>query len=132
MQCEHCSEKTAQALYDFAAKTGKTPILIKKEIEGFIANRGLAAIQAEVRGLVEQGYCTPQEVDIACENGLNHPMGPFRLNDLTGLDLALDILQWKYDETGVKPVGYDLIKSYVDKGWYGKKSGRGFYEYDKK
>jgi 3-hydroxybutyryl-CoA dehydrogenase len=71
-------------------------------------------------------------VDIACEKGLNHPMGPFRLNDLTGLDLAFDILQRRYDETGEKPICYDLIKSYYDKGWYGKKAGRGFYEYDKK
>ena len=71
-------------------------------------------------------------MDIACENGLNHHMGPFRLNDLTGIDLTLDILQRKYDETGEKPVGYGLIKSYADKGWYGKKSGRGFYESEKK
>ncbi len=132
VQGEHCSDETAKALYDFAANTGKTPILIKKEVEGFIANRILNALNTEARWLVEQGYCTPQEVDIACENGLNHPMGPFRLNDLTGIDLTLDIMQRKYDETGEKPIGYDLIKSYVDKGWCGKKTGRGFYEYEKK
>lgn len=131
VQGEHCSEETAKALYDFAAATGKTPVLMKKEIDGFVANRILQAINNEARWLVEQGYCTPQEVDIACENGLNHPMGPFRLNDLTGIDLAYDILQRKYDESGEKPVGYDLIKEYYDKGYYGKKSGRGFYEYNK-
>ena len=132
VQGGHCSEETANTLYDFAAKTGKTPILIKKEIDGFIANRILNAINGEARWLVEQGYCTPQEVDIACENGLNHPMGPVRQNDLTGIDLAYDILQRKYDESGEKPKGYDLIKEYYDKGWYGKKVGRGFYEYEKK
>ena len=132
VQGEHCSDETAQALYDFAAATGKLPIMIKKEIDGFIANRILRAIQDEAFWLVEQGYCTPQEVDIACENGLNHPMGPYRLRDMTGIDLSYDILKRTYEETGVKPNGYDLIKSYYDKGWYGKKTGRGFYEYESK
>jgi len=132
VQGDHCSEETAQALYDFAAATGKDPVWMKKELDGFVANRILQAIYTEARWMVEQGYCTPQEVDIACEKGLNHPMGPFRLNDLTGLDLAYDILQRKYDESGEKPIGYDLIKSYYDKGWYGKKAGRGFYEYESK
>lgn len=129
---EHTSEETAQALYDFAASTGKTPVRMNREIDGFIANRILNAINSEARWLVEQGYCTPEEVDIACENGLNHPMGPFRLNDLTGIDLTYDILERKYQNEGVKPNGYDLIKSYYDKGWYGKKTGRGFYDYTKK
>ena len=132
VQGDHCSEETAQALYDFATATGKDPVWMKKELDGFVANRILQAIYTEARWMVEQGYCTPQEVDIACEKGLNHPMGPFRLNDLTGLDLAYDILQRKYDESGEKPIGYDLIKSYYDKGWYGKKAGRGFYEYESK
>ena len=132
VQGDHCSEETAQALYDFCNATGKDPVWMKKELDGFVANRILQAIYTEARWLVEQGYCTPQEVDIACEKGLNHPMGPFRLNDMTGLDLAYDILQRRYDESGEKPTGYDLIKSYYDKGWYGKKSGRGFYEYESK
>ena len=132
VQGEHCSAETAQALYDFAANTGKTPIWIKKEIDGFIANRILKSIREEACWLVEQGYCTPQEVDTACENGLNHPLGPFRLYDLTGIDLAYDIMQRTLDETGEKPAGYDVIKEYYDKGWYGKKVGRGFYEYEKK
>ena len=131
VQGEHCSDETAKALYDFAANTGKEPIWMKKEIEGFVVNRILQDINNEARWLVEEGYCTPQEVDLACEKGLNHPMGPFRLNDLTGIDLAYDILQRKYDETGEKPIGYTLIKSMYDQGLYGKKTGKGFYEYDK-
>ena len=131
VQGEHCAESTAKALYDFAAATGKTPIWIKKEIDGFIANNILKSIREEACYLVEQGYCTPQEVDTACENGLNHPLGPFRLYDLTGIDLAYDIMQRTLNETGEKPTGYDLIKEYYDKGWYGKKVGRGFYEYEK-
>ena len=126
---EHVSEETAKALYDFAASTGKTPILLQKEIEGFVVNRILQAINTEARWLVENGYCTYEEVDIACEGGLSHPMGPFKLNDLTGIDLAYDILSRTYEKTGEKPAGYDLIKEFYDKGWYGKKTGRGFYEY---
>ena len=131
VQGEHCSNETAQALYDFSLATGKSPVWMKKEIDGFIANRMLQALKQEARWLVENGYCTPQEVDIACEKGLNHPMGPFRLEDLTGIDLTFDIMQRKYEETGEKPIGYDMVKSYYDQGFYGKKNGRGYYEYDK-
>lgn len=129
VQGEHCSDETAQALYDFALNTGKTPLWIKKEIDGFVVNRILVALKNEARWLVENGYCTVQEADAACELGLNHPMGPFRLEDLAGIDLTFDIMQRKYEETGEKPVGYDLTKSYYDKGYYGKKTGRGYYEY---
>ena len=130
VQGEHCADATAQALYDFAVATGKEPIWIKKEVDGFIVNRMLQALKNEARWLVENGYCTPQEVDKACEKGLNHPMGPFRLEDFSGIDLTYNIMERKIEETGEIPVGYTLIKSYYDKGWYGKKSGRGFYEYE--
>lgn len=130
VQGEHCSDETAQALYDFAIATGKEPIWLKKEVEGFVVNRILQAIKQEARWLVENGYCTPQEVDTACEKGLNHPMGPFRLEDFSGIDLTYNIMQRKIEQTGEIPVGYKLIKSYYDKGWYGKKSGRGFYKYE--
>lgn len=130
VQGAHCSDETAQALYDFAVATGKEPIWLRKEIDGFVVNRILQALKTEARWLVENGYCTPQEVDKACEKGLNHPMGPFRLDDLSGIDLTYTIMQRRLEETGEAPVGYELVKSYYDKGWYGKKTGRGFYEYE--
>ena len=130
VQGAHCSDETAQALYDFAVATGKEPIWLRKEIDGFVVNRILQALKTEARWLVENGYCTPQEVDKACEKGLNHPMGPFRLDDLSGIDLTYTIMQRRLEETGEVPVGYELVKSYYDKGWYGKKTGRGFYEYE--
>ena len=132
VQGEHCADETAQAVYDFSKATGKTPVWMKKEIDGFIANRILMAIKNEAFFLVENGYCTVEEVDLACENALNHPMGPFRLGDLTGIDLNFDIMNRIYQETGEKPLGYDLVKSYYDKGYYGRKTGRGYYDYTKK
>ena len=129
---EHVSDETAQAVYDFSVATGKQPILIQKEIDGFVVNRILGAIYAEVRFLVDEGYCTYEEIDLACEQGLNHPMGPYRLNDLTGIDLTFDMMQSTYQRTGEKPRCYDLYKEMVEKGWLGKKSGRGFYDYSKK
>jgi len=129
VQGAHCSDETAQTLYDFAIATGKEPIWLRKEVDGFVVNRILQALKNEARWLVENGYCTPQEVDTACEKGLNHPMGPFRLEDLTGIDLTYDIMRRKMEETGEVPVGFELVKSYYEKGWYGKKSGRGYYEY---
>jgi len=129
---EHTADETVKALQAFSVATGKKAVTVQKEIEGFIVNRVLGAIYSEARWLVEQGYCTYEDMDIACENGLNHPMGPYRLNDLTGIDLTYDIMNRTYERTGEKPVGYDLIKEMYDKGWYGKKSGRGFYDYSKK
>lgn len=129
---EHTSEETVQAMCEFSVATGKKPVTVNKEIDGFIVNRILNAINREARWLVENGYCSYEDLDIACENGLNHPMGPFRLNDLTGIDLTYDILKRTMDETGEKPAGFDLIKGFYDKGYYGKKSGRGFYDYTKK
>ncbi len=124
------SEETAETLKQFMIANGKTPIMVRKEIDGMVVSRILHGINEEALYLVENGYCDIEDVDNACQEGLHHPMGPFRLMDLTGLDLNLDIRERVYKETGVKPVGYDLIKSYVDKGRFGKKVGKGFYDYE--
>ncbi len=124
------SEDTVESLLVFAKKCGKTPIRIRKEIDGLVCSRFVHAINEEALYLVENGYCSIEDVDNACTAGLNHPMGPFRLMDLTGLDLNFDIRNNEYLRTGIKPIGYDLFKSYVEKGRTGKKSGHGFYDYE--
>lgn len=127
---DHTSEETAQALMDFSRATGKYPVLLRKEVEKFIVNRIISAIANEAYWLVENGYCTYEDVDIACEKGAGQKMGPFRSKDLTGIDRNFLMMQAEYDKTGKKPQGYDLFKEQYDQGRYGRKTGHGFYDYE--
>jgi 3-hydroxybutyryl-CoA dehydrogenase len=129
---EHTAPETIELLMEFAKRTGKTPIRVNKEIEGFVVNRILRAIRDEAFYLIEQGICSPQDLDTGVESGLNHPMGPFRLLDLTGIDLNYMSGKRRMEETGVKPNGFDIVKEMYEKNEWGRKTGKGFYEYDKK
>ena len=129
---EHTSEETAQFIYDFAIANGKTPIRVNKEIDGFVVNRILRALRDEAFYLVDEGVCTPEDLDTGVELGLNHPMGPFRLLDLTGIDLNYMANTNRWKQTGVKPHGYDLIKQKYEAHEWGRKTGKGFYDYTKK
>jgi len=127
---DHTSEETAETLMEFCRATGKYPILLRREVEKFVVNRIITAIANEAYWLVENGYCTVEDVDVACEKGAGHKMGPFRSKDLTGIDLNFKMMQERYDKTGEKPVGYDLFKAQYDQGRYGRKTGHGFYDYE--
>lgn len=132
VQGEHTDEETIQTLMDFAVKCGKKPIWIKKEIDGFVANRLLRALTAEAVFLVKNGYASVEDVDIAAENGLNFPMGPFRLMDLTGIDLFYLARERVYAQTGDEN---DKAPKFIEEKYlkreYGRKTGKGWYNYSK-
>lgn len=130
VQGPHTAEDTARACYEWCKKIDKTPVWQKKEISGFVANYIITGIAERAKYLVENGYCTYQDVDIAMEQGLGHKMGYFRMTDLTGVDLAYTIMDNTYKETGKKPACYDLFKKMYDEGRYGRKTGHGFYDYE--
>jgi 3-hydroxybutyryl-CoA dehydrogenase len=134
VQGPHTSDETVAALMEFSRNTGKDPVHVRKEIDGFIANRLLRAVRTEAFYLLEQKIATPREIDTAAEKGLGYPMGPFRLQDLTGIDLAYQLAKNLFAETGKKPVGYDLVKEKYEAGEWGRKTGKGWYDYsaDKK
>lgn len=83
----HTSDEAAETARQFAIDTGKTPIVLHKEVPGFVVNRINAAVVHEALSLLEQGVASVEDIDTACEKGLNYPMGPFRLMDLTGIDV---------------------------------------------
>ena len=131
VQGPHTSEETAGAAFAFCKAIGKCPIWQKKEIPGFAGNYLVAGLTERAKYLVQNGYCTPQEVDIALEKGFNHKMGVFRMNDLTGIDLSFTMMKATYERTGKKPDMYDIYEKMVQEGKLGRKSGEGFYKYDK-
>ena len=130
VQGPHTSEETARAAYEFCLALGKKPIWQKKEIPGFAGNYLVAGLTERAKYLVQNGYCTPQEVDTALEYGFNHKMGVFRMNDLTGIDLSFTMMKTRYEKTGIKPDMYDVYEQMVKEGKLGRKTGHGFYDYE--
>ncbi len=132
VQGPHTSEETAQVIMELSRRTGKIPILLKKEISGFVANRILGAVIREACFLLEQGIATHEEIDLAVEKALRYPMGPFRLMDLTGIDVSYLVRAQRFAESGLeedrppKP-----IEEKYKAGEWGKKTGKGFYDYRK-
>jgi len=131
VQGPHTSMETAQVTMDLAAKLGKNGVLLKKEIYGFVVNRILAALNNEAMFLADMGIATPEEIDIAVTNALGHPMGPFRLIDLTGIDLAYYVGMERYQNTrDPKDKPSPLLVEKFTKGEYGIKTKKGFYTYE--
>jgi 3-hydroxybutyryl-CoA dehydrogenase len=131
VQGPHTAPETVALLLEFARRTGKKPILLTKEIEGFVANRLLWALAREATSLLDGGYASFEEIDLAAEKALGHPMGPFRLMDLTGIDLAYLIRMARYKATGRdEDLPPRCIEERYQAGAYGRKTKRGFYTYD--
>jgi len=131
VQGPHTSEATAKITVDLVERINKTPILLKKEIDGFVANRILAALTNEAISLYEKDVASIEEIDLACTKALNHPIGPFALLDLTGIDISyyvgMQLYQKTQNETD-KPAKTIIDK--FEKGELGRKTGKGFYVYN--
>jgi 3-hydroxybutyryl-CoA dehydrogenase len=123
------SEETFQVTKDLSLKLGKTPVPAN-DFPGFISNRILMPMINEAIYALFEGVGTPEDIDQVMKLGMNHPMGPLALADLIGLDTCLAIMKVLYSGLGdAKYRPCPLLIKYVDAGWLGRKSGRGFYKY---
>ncbi|MBS3975686.1 MAG: 3-hydroxyacyl-CoA dehydrogenase family protein [Syntrophomonadaceae bacterium] len=130
VQGPHTSEESAQLIMELSRRTGKIPILLKKEISGFVANRILGAVVREACSLLEQGIANHEEIDLAVEKALRYPLGPFRLMDLNGIDVSYLVRAQRFSETGLEEDRPPrVIEEKYKKGEWGKKTGKGFYDY---
>jgi 3-hydroxybutyryl-CoA dehydrogenase len=123
------SDQTVQTAMEFVRSIDRTPVLLKKEIWGFIVNRILFAASEEAMRLLEGGYASAEDIDIAVQKGLNWPMGPFHLLDFSGLDIFYGAMRDRH-RLGEGPEPPEMLRKLVDEGRLGKKTGRGFFEYD--
>ena len=123
------SDETVGAAMDFVRSIDRTPVLLKKEIWGFIVNRILFAASEEAMRLLEGGYASAEDIDIAVQKGLNWPMGPFHLLDFSGLDVFYGAMQDRHRQ-GEGPEAPEVLRRLVDQGRLGRKTGRGFFGYD--
>lgn len=129
---EKTSDETVETVVDFCQSINRTGVVIEKEIFGFIANRILMAITKEALHLYEGGYANYESIDFIVKKALGHPLGPFELMDLSGLDIAYAVSELHHKETGKeedKPS--KAIKNKLAKGHLGRKTGRGWYDYSK-
>jgi len=127
------SDETINVVVEAAKKMGKEPIVVKKDSPGFIVNRVLVPVLNEAVYLVWEDVAGLDEIDKAVRLGLNWPMGPLRLLDYVGLDTALAMMKVFQKELGdVKFQPCPLLEQMVKAGLLGRKSGKGFYDWEKK
>jgi 3-hydroxybutyryl-CoA dehydrogenase len=105
-------------------------VVVVREAPGFVTTRVNALIGNEAFRMLEEGVASARDIDKALKLGLNHPMGPFELVDLVGLDTRLSILTFLHDTLGERYRPNNLMVQYVKAGRLGRKSGRGVYDYD--
>ncbi|UOQ43875.1 3-hydroxyacyl-CoA dehydrogenase family protein [Halobacillus salinarum] len=127
---EHTSEETVQKSIEVCERMKRTAVLLKKEVSGFVANRLLLALQKEAMHLYEEGYADFQDIDKIARKALNHPIGPFELMDLSGIDVGYYVMQQQYEESGnPQDQPSETLLNKMKAGELGRKTGRGFYSY---
>ena len=123
------SDETVAACVELGRRIGKEVVVVR-ESPGFITSRINAMIGNEAFYMLQEGIASAGDIDKALKLGLNHPMGPFELVDLVGLDVRLSILEYLHKTLGEKYRPCPLLAQYVKAGRLGRKSGRGVYEYE--
>jgi 3-hydroxybutyryl-CoA dehydrogenase len=127
------SDQTVAVSTELAKKMGKVTVEVKKDSPGFIVNRIMIPHMIEAIKIVEEGIASIQDVDTAVKNGLNYPMGPFELMDLTGVDIAYFVAEYLHKELNkeLKWASPNLLKTMIRANRLGRKTGGGWYESSK-
>lgn len=126
------SDETVSKIQSFAKELGKEPIEVKKDVPGFIVNRIMIPQFIEAIRLLEEGVATAEDIDKAVTLGLNYPMGPFTLQDYAGVDIGYYVMEYMKNELNDNRYAPPLLlKQLVRAGRLGKKTGAGFYDYNK-
>lgn len=124
------SDGTLDAAREFAESTGKTCIVVERDVAGFVTTRLISALVVEAARLYEAGVATAEDIDIACKLGFGHAMGPLATADLTGVDILLHAAENIYTESrDPKFAPPEIMRRMTDAGDLGRKSGQGFYTY---
>ena len=126
-------DETVNITTELAKKMGKITVEVKKDSPGFVVNRIMIPHMLEAIKIVEEGIASIEDVDIAVKGGLNYPMGPFELMDLTGIDICYFVSEYFYKELNKesKWVSPNLLKTMIRANKLGRKTGGGWYEYGK-
>jgi len=127
---DHTSDETMEVAYSFCTRIGKIPVRVEKDIPGFIVNRVQAPSGALYGAIVDHGIAQPEEID-ALMRKLGKPMGPFELLDFTGIDVSYNARNYFSQAISPDLGPFRFMKDKVKAGEYGKKTGRGFYDWSK-
>ena len=124
------SDETVERVKALIGSFGKLPVVLEKDVPGFVANRFLMPMLIEASRLLEEGVATKEEIDLLVKKGIGFPIGPFELGDFIGLDVGLDVISYVHEELGDPYYAPPrILKEMVRAGRLGRKTGRGFYEY---